>query len=344
MTAPALRTYANAGTEVDGDNFNTFEQTCNLFNDLRAFTGTTGMQVFTRGRTSVNDGYGGEFYWDGTSAGTDDNLNIVAPTGATIGRWLRASTTTGQFAGLTADQTGGDVADSLPFLDASESGAANVVTVADFLKNGINTATVTASPSMANDLLLSLNAAAGAVRKVLMRYIGAGKQTIWIPAGSMYARTTNGAASGTVELATNKVMIKSLDFDPATIEYAQFEIQMPKGWNEGTFTAIFVWSHAATVTNFGVVWAIQALARSDNDPQDTAFGTAVSIVDTGGTTDNLYRSSEIAAMTPSGSPVEGDVVIFQVFRDATNGSDTMTIDARLQGVALFLTTDANTDD
>lgn len=203
MTAPALRTYANAGTEVDGDNFNTFEQTCNLFNDLRAFTGTTGMQVFTRGRTSVNDGYGGEFYWDGTSAGTDDNLNIVAPTGATIGRWLRASTTTGQFAGLTADQTGGDVADSLPFLDASESGAVNTVLVSNFMKNALTTMTAKATPVGADTVAIGDSAASGAIKSATITNILAAAAAATWPKGSLFglglsrlSTTTYGVATG----------------------------------------------------------------------------------------------------------------------------------------------------
>jgi hypothetical protein len=36
-------------------------------------------------------------------------------------------------------------------------------------------------------------------------------------------------------------------------------------------------------------------------------------------------------------------VVFQVYRDATSGSDTLAIDGRLHGVALFYTTNANTD-
>jgi hypothetical protein len=159
----------------------------------------------------------------------------------------------------------------------------------------------------------------------------------------MTARTSNGAASGTVETTTNKVMIRTLDFDAAAAEYAQFQIQMPKGWNESTVTALFVWSHAATATNFGVVWGVQGVALSDDDAIDVAFGTAQTVTDTGGTTNDLYRSNETAAVTTAGTPAENDVVVFQVYRDATNGSDTLAIDARLHGVALFYTTNANTD-
>jgi hypothetical protein len=92
-----------------------------------------------------------------------------------------------------------------------------------------------------------------------------------------------------------------------------------------------------------VVWGIQAVALSDDDALDAAFGTAQTVTDTGGTTNDLYRSTESAAVTIGGTPAENDVVVFQVYRDAASGSDTLAIDARLHGVALFYTTNANTD-
>ena len=49
------------------------------------------------------------------------------------------------------------------------------------------------------------------------------------------------------------------------------EIAMPKSWNEGTVSFVPVWSHGSTTTNFGVVWALQAVARSDDDAMDVAF-------------------------------------------------------------------------
>lgn len=170
-----------------------------------------------------------------------------------------------------------------------------------------------------------------------------GKQTIWLPAGAMTSRTTSGAASGSVETTTNKVMLKSLDFDTATSEYAQFAIQMPKSWNEGTITARFVWSHAATTTNFGVAWALQGVALSDTDAGDAAFGTAILVTDTGGTTNSIYVSADTAAVTIAGTPAVQDWVVFQVYRAVADAGDTMAIDARLHGVQLFYTTDAAND-
>jgi hypothetical protein len=170
-----------------------------------------------------------------------------------------------------------------------------------------------------------------------------GVHTIFVPAVAMVSRTTNGAPAGTIETSTNKVMIKTLDFDASTQEFAQFSIRMPKSWNEGTVTAAFTWSHPSTTTNFGVVWAIQGLARSDDDALDTAFGTEQTIADTGGTTNDIYITSATSAITIAGTPASEDLVIFQVKRVPSDGSDTMAVDARLHGVTIYYTTNADND-
>ncbi|WP_143747959.1 hypothetical protein [Mesorhizobium temperatum] len=51
-----------------------------------------------------------------------------------------------------------------------------------------------------------------------------GKHTLWIPAGAMTARTTDCAAAGTVETTTNKIMLKTFDFDASADENVQFSI------------------------------------------------------------------------------------------------------------------------
>ena len=170
-----------------------------------------------------------------------------------------------------------------------------------------------------------------------------GQQTIWVPAGAMTSRTTNGAATGSVETTTNKVMLKTLDFDTTTQEFAQFAIQMPKGWNESTLVCQFVWSHPSTTTNFGVVWAIEAVAFANDDAADTAFGTAVQVADTGGTTNDIYITDETSAVTVAGSPGAEEWVVFQVKRVPADGSDTLAVDARLHGVKIHYTTDSLTD-
>lgn len=170
-----------------------------------------------------------------------------------------------------------------------------------------------------------------------------GKQNLPVPAGAMTPNTTNGPAIGTVETTTNKNMFVTLDYDSTTSESAQFAIAFGNSWGAGTVTFQPVWSHAATTTNFGVVWELSAVAVSDGDAGDVAFGTGQTSTDTGGTTNTIYIGPESAAITITGSPVTGDYVMFKLARLPANASDTMAIDARLHSIKLFIMTTAGND-
>jgi hypothetical protein len=168
-----------------------------------------------------------------------------------------------------------------------------------------------------------------------------GSQTIVIPAASFTPRTTNGPAAATTELATNDVMLSVLDFDASTDEGAQFMIPMPKSWNAGTITAQFFWTAASGSGD--VVWAIRALSLANDDALDSAFGTAVTVTDTLTATGDLCITSATSAVTPSNTAAKEDLVVIEVYRDADNGSDTLSADARLIAVRIIYTTDAAND-
>lgn len=174
--------------------------------------------------------------------------------------------------------------------------------------------------------------------------VEAGQHAVWIAAGSMTPSASGGCASlATISSAANQPDIQTLDFDATTAEYAQFSIKMPSSWNEGTVSFRPVWSHAATTTNFGVVWSLQAVGVSNDDAIATNFGTAETSTDTGGTTNDIYVGPDSSAITVGGSPQPGDMVFFRVSRVPSDGSDTMAIDARLHGIELLITTNAGTD-
>ena len=172
----------------------------------------------------------------------------------------------------------------------------------------------------------------------------AGISTIWIPAIAMVSPTTNGAELAAVETTAVKPELKVLNFDPSAIEYAQFSIAMPKSWNEGTVTAKFYWTHATAVAT-DVMWAIQGVCVSDNDTIDATFGTAIVVTDTfHNAAEDLAISPVTTAITLGGSPAEDDLAYFQVYRAATTAGDTTnSTNARLIGVKLFFTTNAEND-
>jgi collagen type I alpha len=170
-----------------------------------------------------------------------------------------------------------------------------------------------------------------------------GKQTIFVAASAMLPLFANGAALGTFQTANNRIIVSTLDFDATSREFAQFQIAMPKSWNEGSVTFDANWFHGNTSTNFGVVWSLAGVALSDGNILDTAFGNTATVVDTGGTMNVLYDTPESANCTIGNTPDENDFVVFQIAREPADANDTMAIDARLLGIRLFYTVNAGDD-
>ncbi len=166
-----------------------------------------------------------------------------------------------------------------------------------------------------------------------------GRQAIPLPAPSWVARTTNGAAPFSTELATNDVMIRGYDFDTSTAEAIQIAFPFPKQWNEGTITFRFYWTAASGSGT--VAFSLRGRAASDDDAMDGSWGTAITVTDTFITANDMHVSAESAAVTIGGSPAAGDIIFLQLQREV--GSDTLGVDARVMCVEIFITTDAGID-
>ena len=171
----------------------------------------------------------------------------------------------------------------------------------------------------------------------------AGTETMWIPATAFYLPTTNPADAASVETTATQPELKVLDFDASTAQYAQFAIAMPKSWNLGTVTYQVFWSPSTTNTG-NCIFGLQGVSCSEGDTADVAFGTAQEVTDAGiGTVEDVQMTSASSAMTIAGSPADDDQTFFQLYRDAADGSDTFTGEARVLGIKLFYTTDAAND-
>ena len=173
-----------------------------------------------------------------------------------------------------------------------------------------------------------------------------GVQTIWVPAVAMYPTTTAGCdALAQVETGAGPPPtpeLKTLDFPDGADSYAQFSIAMPKSWNESTITFQTYWSVAGT--NTGTVgFTLSAVSLSSDEVCTTGFGTAVANTPlaASGTISDLMVNAVSGAVTVGGTPAEGDQVFFQVLRDVSE--DTQTSPARLHGIKIFFTTDAEND-
>ncbi len=147
------------------------------------------------------------------------------------------------------------------------------------------------------------------------------------------------------ETTTNAVPFEYRAFDMAIQENAYFMFRAPKSADESAGFRIrnLTWSHSTGGAAFGVVWEIDMLALGNDDPLDTAFGTALTVSDTGGTDDDIYVAAESTAITPGNTWTEGDLLILRLARKVADAGDTLDIDARLHGFELIITTNAGND-
>jgi hypothetical protein len=141
---------------------------------------------------------------------------------------------------------------------------------------------------------------------------------------------TNGAGIDGEELATNKVNLDYLAFDPSAAEYAQVAIAWPGAFL--TFTARFVWTAASG--SGGVRWQVSARSYVDDDALDQAQGTAQAVSDTLLAANDNHVSAATASVTAAGSVAIGNLTVFEFSRQPSHTDDTLAVDARLIGVLL----------
>ena len=172
------------------------------------------------------------------------------------------------------------------------------------------------------------------------------KVEVVISAAALKGTTTNGAGDAdklpeSAETPTNKVNYDYMAFDTATEENAFFQFSIPKGWDEGTVTFRFKWTNAAGLTTETVVVGLKALALSNDEALDTAWGTEITVTDTWLAQNDVHISPESSALTIGGTPAEGDLVLFNLARKTA--SDNLTGDARVLEIIITFTRDSYTD-
>lgn len=168
-------------------------------------------------------------------------------------------------------------------------------------------------------------------------------RTITLTAGGGMPTTTAGCSSPTqVEAGTNDVDYWVLDFDTSSDEFAFWgPFALPDNYDGGDFSAVFYWTAAGGSAAQTVAWGIQILTLANDDPIDTAWGTADVQSDTWIANGDIHKSAELTGVTPTGNGGAGDICIVRVHRDVS--ADDLSGDARLLSVKLTYTTNAVSD-
>ena len=195
-----------------------------------------------------------------------------------------------------------------------------------------------------------ISVTAGAARYVaeqaaLDAKLATGVRSICIPAVALTPRTTDGAAWGSVETATNKRMVRSLDFDAATAEYAQVCIPMPKSWDKGAFNIRVIWQPADSASG-NVRWAARAAAvdfYDGTDHLDRAWGAAVAAASGAPALATATAYTDLASVSAAGTPSDNTLLFIEIYRDAADAADTYAADAKLLAVFVHASLATATD-
>lgn len=311
------------------------------------FSGSSTPSLAVNGVCSVTNTNSG----DVTLVGTPDYLTIA---GQTITRGLIDLSTdvtgvlpatnggTGTSAGMPYSSIGNIVTNRILGRTSSGIGAAELLTITNVFDLA-GAPTQGAIHYRGSAAWSSLNAGTngqflktqGAGANPVWASIPTPAASLWIGADEFKPRISDGCGTATVESATHKVNTTELLFDQSTDEFAQATVVMPSNYNGGTITAKFHWS--ASSGSGDVVWYIQGRSFPDGANIDQAFGAAQTVTDTLTAANQVDITAATPAITLVGTATAGNLVIFQIWRDANAGTDTLTADARLLGVEISYT-------
>lgn len=123
-----------------------------------------------------------------------------------------------------------------------------------------------------------------------------------------------------------------LDFDAGTDESAQVSLALPSDFT-GAIDVKYKWLAAAT--SGSVVWGVQTSCVADAETDDPSWNTASTVTDAAKGTTLQTNDASMTGVTATGCAA-GELLHLRFFRDADNGSDGMTGDARLIGAEVTL--------
>jgi hypothetical protein len=155
--------------------------------------------------------------------------------------------------------------------------------------------------------------------------------------------TNNSGATAGQASFSNGVNIPYLQFPDSAISYSYVIAQMPKRWNQGTFQLLFSW-YPGTSTSGNVVWVADAAVIPLGSSVNLTFGSSVSGTSPSVGSANAPSNFITNAITPSGVALDWSWVVIRLYRDGTNGSDTLATNVfAINPIRLIWTANAGND-
>ena len=205
-------------------------------------------------------------------------------------------------------------------LDSNENGSIDLVLSSDG-KLGVGELTPSANLHVSGNVYISGNITLADE----IEYSGSGKpnRSLIITA----AGATPAASSGVTQTrvgGTNHTFYV-LDYDADSDESAFWHWIQPDHYDSGSISVTLYWMAASTTGS--VVWGLQTKGITLGEAvDDSLVGSELSTASAQATT-NTLNSTTFTTFSPGWEA--GDYIVFKVYRDADNGSDDMTGNARL---------------
>lgn len=153
----------------------------------------------------------------------------------------------------------------------------------------------------------------------------------YIPALSFDYPVTAPATLNGTETTTNKNTYSYAVFPTTPTSYVQFTVPLNKHCYTGKVRYQF---YARTPDTTGsTFFNLQAVAMSNNEAMDAAYGSAVAVELFAGTANSLRISTLSGVVTIGGSPQAGDLINFRFYR--ASGLNTLASVVNVLGVKLY---------
>lgn len=163
--------------------------------------------------------------------------------------------------------------------------------------------------------------------------------TVFVPAGAMTPRGTDGPASETLSFAGNTTVHDILRFYDTKDSYAEFDLVLPDDWDGGALRFKVLWTPSSSegVAGQWVRFRFSCGAFGQGEDLGAALGADVTADQQMAAANVLHVAGPTAALTPGGVPLPGKALHLRIMRSYAfdgDGGSALTTGASVFGVVV----------